>query len=305
MCYNKNMKRRKGFTLIELSLALIFVGVLALTVALVTNDMVVTYRRGLTLTSINTVGMDLVDDMRTAFASSSAKSIRNACVNIYYNKETVQDSCIKDGGKNLTILTKTDNVEGIGDSVPVYGALCTGTYSYLWNSGYSFNERQYGEKLSINYNGNNYNDFALLKVEDKNRDVCLEMMDSRGAISNPSSTERVKYGSTIENSTPVVTNGSAKEPEVILNGTATVGDANEGDNTGLALYDLSMATPAESEAVNGVFYSVSFILGTLMGGININVDGGFCKAPESGDSEEKFDYCAINKFNFAVQATGE
>ena len=32
--------------------------------------------------------------------------------------------------------------------------------------------------------------------------------------------------------------------------------------------------------------------------------GNFCKTPESFESDENFDYCAINKFNFAAQAIG-
>ena len=63
-----------------------------------------------------------------------------------------------------------------------------------------------------------------------------------------------------------------------------------------------MATPATNDLGKASFYSVSFILGTVQGGINVMSSGNFCKAPEEDDSN--FDYCAINKFNFAAQATG-
>ena len=54
---------KKGFTLVELSLSIAFIAILSITVALIINDAISTYRRGLTLNQINTVGMDLVDDM--------------------------------------------------------------------------------------------------------------------------------------------------------------------------------------------------------------------------------------------------
>ena len=49
---------------------------------------------------------------------------------------------------------------------------------------------------------------------------------------------------------------------------------------------------------------MSFILGTLRGGANVNVSGEFCATPGSNSSVEDFDYCAINKFNFAARTLG-
>ena len=77
--------------------------------------------------------------------------------------------------------------------------------------------------------------------------------------------------------------------------------ANDDANK-LVLYDLAVAVPAINNAGNSAFYSVSFILGTVDGGINVMSSGNFCKAPE--ESNSNFNYCAINKFNFAAQANG-
>ena len=77
-----------------------------------------------------------------------------------------------------------------------------------------------------------------------------------------------------------------------------------GENNLLVLYDLSAAIPAQSNASNNLFYSVSFILATVTGGIDVKATGNFCATPENYELEN-FDYCSINKFNFAVQATGE
>ena len=52
-----------------------------------------------------------------------------------------------------------------------------------------------------------------------------------------------------------------------------------------------------------IFYAASFILGTRRGGINIKEAGNNCKPPS--DEFTELEYCAINKFNFAVQAGGK
>ena len=70
---NKTVKT--GFTMIELSLSLVFVGILSIMMVLIISDTVASYRRGVTLNRINTVGMDLVDDMRSAVQNSSAGSL--------------------------------------------------------------------------------------------------------------------------------------------------------------------------------------------------------------------------------------
>ena len=62
---------RRGFTLVELSLSLVFISILSLTIVLMINNAVESYQRGVTLNQINTVGMDLVDDIRTAVQNSS------------------------------------------------------------------------------------------------------------------------------------------------------------------------------------------------------------------------------------------
>ena len=71
----------------------------------------------------------------------------------------------------------------------------------------------------------------------------------------------------------------------------------------MAIYDISSTAPAASPDKANMFYSVSFILGTTRGGANIKANGKSCAAPQDSALAD-FDYCAINKFNFAVQANG-
>ena len=131
--------------------------------------------------------------------------------------------------------------------------------------------------------------FRLLKVKDKQRAVCKTAIDL-GSNTNKYAEPSGGIGNEIDISGY---GGLGEEPEILL--------ADDANNP-LALYDLSVAAPASNTLGNSLFYSISFILGTVQGGINVMSSGNFCKAPTEYNSN--FDYCAINKFNFAAQATG-
>ena len=75
------------------------------------------------------------------------------------------------------------------------------------------------------------------------------------------------------------------------------------DAADLVLYDLYFSPPALSATRENSFYAASFILGTRRGGISIKEAGNNCKPPSDDYSE--LEYCAINKFNFAVMAGGK
>ena len=127
---------KKGFTLVELSLSIAFIAILSITVALIINDAISTYRRGLTLNQINTVGMDLVDDMRSALQGSPAEEIAEICSDFYKDSSTQEDSCKNDGGQKFVSVQKFANnsnkikVRGADTvNVPLYGVFCTGAYS--------------------------------------------------------------------------------------------------------------------------------------------------------------------------------
>ena len=271
---------KKGFTLVELSLSIAFIAILSITIALIINDAISTYRRGLTLNQINTTGMDLVDDIRTAVQNSPASSPRNSCKNY---KDDFQKNCEENNGMRLMNVAKTGKVNNI-EGAPLYGAFCTGAYSYIWNSGYLFLENGGDKATYAVYEGDKkteeWNDFRLLKVEDRQRAVCGSVLPDEYNNSEDIESEF---------------KGKDKGPVVLL--------ANDGANP-LALYSFTSALPAVDGLNSAAFYSMSFILGTVQGGINVMSMGNFCAAPESFDSAENFDYCAINKFNFAAQANG-
>ena len=274
------MKVAKGFTLVELSLSMVFIAILSIIIVLIINNAISSYHRGITLNQINTTGMDLVDDIRTAVQNSPASSPRNSCKNY---KDDFQKNCEENNGMRLMNVAKTGKVNNI-EGAPLYGAFCTGAYSYIWNSGYLFLENGGDKATYAVYEGDKkteeWNDFRLLKVEDRQRAVCGSVLPDKYNNSEDIESEF---------------KGKDKGPVVLL--------ANDGANP-LALYSFTSALPAVDGLNSAAFYSMSFILGTVQGGINVMSMGNFCAAPESFDSAENFDYCAINKFNFAAQANG-
>ena len=161
---------------------------------------------------------------------------------------------------------------------------------------YNYFDEDNGETM----NGKTETDFKLLKIRDRNREVCVAALNE--GLTSPKD-RRYTY-------VPDATNGdsinSVTEPNVFnLTNYSVISeepvDLLAGDiSNNLAIYDLTSAAPATS-----AFYITSFILGTIQGGININASGNFCATPEGYNSTiENFNYCAINKFNFAAQANG-
>lgn len=306
----KFLDYKKGFTLVELSLSIAFIAILSIAIVMVINNTITSYRWGLTLNQLNTTGMDLVDDLRTAVQSSSSELVDSICSRLYVSG-TELDKCLQDNAHNFVAIVRTDTVkigEGTanGESVssaPVYGAFCTGSYSYIWNSGY-FMSSEYRVQ-SVKPAGLKYRSvdggvktvysenapFKLLKVEDEDRSVCVAAVkavnSTKYVVSNSGSVPNMFDISSTEY--PVI----AEEPIDIL--------ASGGSNN-MAIYDL-LAQTAENDSNDALFYTVSFILGTVQGGINVKASSNSCATPNESTIENS-DYCSINKFNFAAKANG-
>lgn len=302
-------KKLTGFTIIELSLSIAFIAILSLTVILIITNTISSYRRGIMLNQVNTTGMDLVDDLRLAVQNSPTEFVENACEKAYTSKDVVND-CINKNAKYFVTLTRTANLRLrsnnslIGSNLPVYGAFCTGSYSYIWNSGYLM------DSISANYNTNGvtavglkYRDengnqqmtgFRLLKVHDTGRSICIAATKVAGNSSIHYSVDNSRIGmGGFFDITSTDYGIVDEEPVELLSNSA---------NGNMVLYDL-FASTASNTSNDAMFYSVSFVLGTLQGGINIKKASNNCATP-TDYAVENFDYCSINKFNFAAQANG-
>jgi len=320
---------KQGFTLVELSFSLAFIASLSLALVVITLNLTSSYQRGLVLKQVNTTGNSLISDFKAAIANSSAKNILDACSLKYDKDSSNQNACLGDHAysfMNVERLAKVkvgkENTPGYKEisKVPVFGAFCSGSYSYIWNSGYLLDNESYTVEgvsaASFKYTVANedytsgtektISNFRLLKIVDPSRAVCASAIDSasttnagnkpylsRIQLTGNAGGHRISSNFEID---PNVYGYISEDPIDIL--------ATSGSNE-LALYSLLIDYfPAQDSTSRNIFYSGSFILATILGGINIKADGNYCATP-SGYDIEYFDYCAINKFNFAIRASGE
>lgn len=275
---------KEGFTLIELSFAMVFISLLSLAIVLIILNTISSYRRGITLSDVNSTGTQLVSEIRSAIQNSSTKSIEDLC-SINYSKASDIQEC-KDGDsyyqKREQGTIKMAGKSNSENNMPVYGAFCAGTYSYIWNSGYYFADAEISKtKVSVTYRDSSGNvvtssDFRLLKIKDENRQICM-----KGITNNSFDVSDGVYVD--EDPIDLLASGS-----------------NSGANN-LAIYDLRVAKPVEGASKSNIFYSGWFILGTTSGGPNINGSSKCAKPGDEGDVN--FNFCAINRFSFAAQAS--
>lgn len=300
---------KKGFTLVELSFSIAFLAGISLTLVLTITNLAAVYQRGITLKQVNTVGTEVINELRTSISNSSNDNIVDLCIQNYEgdaNQTRTRQNCQKDDAYNFVNVARHSNVNIINhtsmEDLAVYGAFCSGIYSYIWNSGYFFNPEEYTvttTPATLTYYDNDGNkqkkqNFKLLKVIDPSRAVCISAsnaIDKTSYFTADQLSQSINGDFAIEKEYGLVT-----EPPVDLLETSA--------NGALALYNLSIYRPVQDSASRNLFYSGSFILATITGGMNIMVNDSNC-APPNEYKAQNFNYCAINKFNFAAKANGE
>jgi len=318
------MKTRRAFTLIELSLATAFLSALLLTIALLINALPKIYQKGVSIEAINYTGQELIDEFTSSFTSATDTNIAAKC-NLITDFNS-REACEKDPNgagmkymvQNFTtdqIAIKRSDVNNKDLTVPLGGILCSGYYTYLWNSGYVLDEsgEYYVRKgnnepvtdadsaLRVRYKVGTrpeQSNFRLVRVLDPERSICANRIGVLG-YNNAS-----RYSEGVTNSTNTIEIDESVVTDVIKDNTildilqSNVTDAN------LALYDLNILQPTRNSTNGYAFYPSSFILATVSGAIDVTSTGNYCAPPSGEDQIGEFTYCAINKFNFAIRATG-
>ncbi len=259
-------KFRRGFTISEITISMAFVSLLLIAIAGLIVYCITLYQKGLTLRAVNNTGLEIVDELTRALSSSQ----NNSTSNYWYQKT------------GSAYLANKDYQEV--SNVPYWGIFCTGTYSYAWNTGYVLNNTyrrtRYGDyfaasnRLTVSVAGTSYTNFRLLRINDSDRELCASISGD---------------------STPNIASAAhGSNPRDLL---------SQSSEHRLALYDFKVFTPAYHELTGHTLFAGSFVLGTLAGSVDITTVEEVCKEPPDGLSTD-FTYCAINKFNFAVRATG-
>ncbi len=262
---------------------MLFIGLLSISVVFVINNAITAYQRGVVLTRVDSTGNYLVDDIRNSIQNATSQT---------------------DLGKNISI-TKTGDIiiDGVKEeNIPLYGAFCTGDYTYVWNSGYFFSDdvafadpEQTTRYAKIKYGDiiiNSDEPSKLIKIKDQNRSICKSALITEDGVTSVDDNPL--------NNVFTLTLSEDEESIGIINSIEVL--PNDANND-LAIYDLSVTIPAVNASENLSLYAVSFILGTTTGGVNIITSNDSCSTPV-GDTNYN-NNCAINKFSFVAKSEAE
>lgn len=279
--YQKQSKQ--GFTLIELSLVMIFVAMLVIAIVVVANNMITIYQKGLTINAISETGKEIVNDINSSIAESP--------------KEDYTDLCEKQGYGDCSTLEKYFPIliyhQNTSEGYPTNGTFCTGRYSYIWNTGYALRtnsnlatieEIEFADDEDAGSTKTNYYITPrFAKVYDPLHKICAAA--DKGATNYETEGEIVELISDVE-------------PR-------------------LALYNFTVFKTASDFDITNPdyrpYYTGSFLLSselknddTTQVTLNKNaVDGSInCRWNDGETGQKDNAYCAINKFNFASWAMG-
>ncbi len=288
----KKQSLRRGFTMVELIIAMGAVSVLLVIIGVLVYNITRIYTKGVTIRNVNTAGRLLIDDIRrTINGSPTVAGILNLTSNlniervasirtsngeiIYYAGGTIgADGNIVAGSTADPFMAVASGTQIIPPATTARPTrFCTGLYSYVWNiPERSNNGREFTGQLHIvnRYQSNADKPVRMVKIRDLTREYCK----------NPSMR--------VDDTNP------ANPPTELL----------PEDETNIVMYDFQVFQPVTSITTGEVYYTINFVLGTLRGvEVTAGTAGRTCRAP--GSDESDFDYCSINKFNMAARATGK
>ncbi len=237
MNQNNKQPQHNGFTLVELMLAMTFIAVMLVAVAACVIQISTIYNRGITLRQVNQSGRSLTDDMTRVVNQSNPFSLTTNFINQPYG-----------------------------------GRLCTGTYSYIWNTAKGMTDASRKKYTTPS------SEIRFVRIADDGAQYCR---DPAGGV-------------------------SPNRQSPIPNSIAT--DLLSGDDRGLVIHSFSIG-PSDTEttvynsAIGQRLYTITFLLGTdATAALDYDSVSGqaSCKPPSDGDSN--LTYCSVNQFSFTVRA---
>lgn len=274
---------KNAFTIIEVTIVMAFASVLFLTIVVITTNILGLYQKGLTIRSVSSMGQELVDEFSRAISQAPLTSLKGLCSTITDNNE--RNTCENANSGFFTFqeipsdgTVNLPNGSTTNGKVPLNGAFCTGKYSYIWNTGYT----QFINNSAIRIKGSNQQ-IRLLRITDNGHNICKQRIMNNAKKYAINTTKNFEYDL-----------DGYKYDEIL-----------DGSEDNLYLYDFHVFNPVQDNNTEHSFYSGTFILGTKTGNINIkSSDGGYC-TDQPIEFSTDYDYCALNKFNFAMRASGK
>ena len=112
---------KKGFTLVELSLAIVFISILLLTIGFLTVHITSVYQKGLAMKAVNATAKELIDDVSRSIAGSPVRSASSLCLEKYSggsNPSSAYTDCVNDNARKMIYQQRYGLV-----SIPTFGTL--------------------------------------------------------------------------------------------------------------------------------------------------------------------------------------
>lgn len=277
-------EHKKGFTIIEITLAMTFLAILMVSIATLIMRITNIYQKGLAMRAINATGTEIIEDItRTVGAASYLVDIHSQDAELGGNGVMEYDNNYKLVEKYYYDYTVyNENHNGKNFNVQYFGVLCTGDYSYIWNTARAL-DPDFTAKNFITVNGEK---IKMVRVYDREQTQCNK--DKNGSVANLAK----------RNYLPVTINVPEDNVVELINN----------DEMDLALYEFNVTPATQSAITRQSFISANFILATRQGGININANGDFCRGEDNEFKDEyegtMFNYCAVNKFSFSARTGG-
>lgn len=277
-------EHKKGFTIIEITLAMTFLAILMVSIATLIMRVTNIYQKGLAMRAINATGTEIIEDItRTVGAASYLVDIHSQDAELGGNGVMEYDNNYKLVEKYYYDYTVyNENHDGKNFNVQYFGVLCTGDYSYIWNTARAL-DPDFTTKNFITVNGEKV---KMVRVYDREQTQCNK--DKNGSVANLAK----------RNYLPVTINVPVDNVVELINN----------DEMDLALYEFNVTPATQSAITRQSFISANFILATRQGGININANGDFCRGEDNEFKDEyegtMFNYCAVNKFSFSARTGG-
>lgn len=160
-----NRVRNHGFTLIELMLAMTFIAILLIAVAMTTIQISNIYTKGITLREVNQIGRVVSDELQRSIASSVPFDVTPKVDNSAAT--ATSKYVVRDGG----------------------GRLCLGNYTYAWNYGKAITGGAGAPAVFNKYNDNT--PVRFVKVADASGALCANPTTS---ITRANATELLSSG---------------------------------------------------------------------------------------------------------------
>ena len=148
-----HVDKQKGFTLIELMLAMGFVSALLIAVAMTVIQIANIYNRGITLKDVNQAGRSIASELQRSIAGSASFNI--------------------DSGVGSRYIQQSLNGKNAG------GRLCIGQYSYIWNYGSAIKPNDTSSSPNLYLDPDLGRQIRFVKVIDPNANYCIKDINGK------------------------------------------------------------------------------------------------------------------------------